>query len=538
MAKLRAPTATGAVLLEPAAGQVALARANELALSAATLWGRSLSEQRNVARAEVLALATRYTSSLLPSVAQPSTLNSPPPAPQPLWFVGGHQPELYHPGVWAKSAAIDELAEQSGGVGLNLTVDNDLCSGATVSVPRGPDQIGLTTLEWDQPRPQSPWEERPGPDPSRFSSFGSRCQEHLRPWGIEPLAAAQDWGGATELKLVDRLVRLRARFERGAGLSNLELRVSQLSETECFRQFVADLVQHAQPFASVYNIAVTQYRQLHHVRSESHPVPTLAVDSRGSELPLWVWRAGETRRRPLFVRAGVLHDGEREIGALSTAPRNGWKIRPRALSLTLFCRLLLGSAFIHGIGGALYDQVTNTIIQNLMGIDPPGLIVATATLKLFEPFAGADPYAGIARRERDRRALRWSPELLFERLAATDPFDERLVLDLIAHKQLLVDEINASKRSPATHPNRHELAASRHTRIQDLNERLRMHLPAELDATIAAELVALHQQSPHWDHLRSREYSSNLFPASQIQELFRNVRRQISQGPTGRETNL
>ncbi len=528
MARLRAPTASGDVLLEPASGQVAVARANETALSAATLWGRPLSERRSAARAEVLALATRYSSALLPSAPQPSTNNSQPFPPQPLWFVGGHQPELYHPGVWAKSAAIHELAEQDGGVALNLTVDNDLCPGAVVSVPSGPDRVGLTNLEWDQPQPQSPWEERPAPDPSRFGSFGDRCQQHLRPWGIEPLAAAQDWSGATELNLIDRLVRLRAQFERQAGLSNLELRVSQLAETDCFQQFVADLIQHAEPFAQTYNLALTQYRQLHHVRSESHPVPALAVDARGTELPLWVWRTGETRRRPLFVRAGTLHDGLREIGPLSTARQNGWKIRPRALSLTLFCRLLLGSAFVHGIGGALYDQVTNSIMQSLLGIDPPAMIVATATLRLFESFAGADPHAAVARKEHDRRALRWNPELLFEQLATTDHFDERLVLELIAHKQLLVDEINAAKRATDPNAKRHEQAASRHARVQGLNERLRMHLPAELDESMAAELAALHQQSPHWDNLRSREYASNLFPASQIQELFRTVRRQIS----------
>lgn len=526
MERLRAPKNSGELLLVPASGLVTASRANESSLNGATLWGRSLAQLRAAARSEVLSLATRYTSTLLAPAPQHSALYS-----QSLWFVGGHQPELYHPGVWAKSAALHELAAQGPGVALNLTVDNDLCPGAVISVPRGPDQVGLTHLEWDEPRPPSPWEERPGPEPSRFSSFGTRCQEQLRPWGIEPLAAMQDWSGGSEFDLVDRLVRLRGQFERQAGLTNLELRVSQLAETESFQQFVADLIQHAEPFAQIYNLALTQYRQLHHVRSESHPVPALAVDSRGTELPLWVWRTGESRRRPLFVRAGTLHDGQRVIGPLVSARQNGWKIRPRALSLTLFCRLLLGSAFVHGIGGALYDQVTNSIIASLLGVEPPSIIVATATLRLFESFAGPNPYDAISERERELRALRWNPEQLFERLATTDHFDERLVLDLIAHKQLLVDEINQAKRTTTNLPHRarHEKAAWRHTQIQGLNDLLRMHLPADLEESVATQLATLQLQCPYWKNLRSREYSSNLFPASKIQDLFQGVRRRVTE---------
>lgn len=533
MAKLRAPSRHGDLLLEPSTGLSAQVRANEEALNAATLWGRALSEWRTAARAEVFERATHYTSDLFAGGLTP--LRSPAPQSSTLnsqssfWFVGGHQPELYHPGVWAKNAVVHELAAQNGGVALNLTVDHDLCSGAAVSVPRGRDQAGMTSLEWDIPRPQCPWEERPQPDPPLFASFGTRCQDHLRPWGIDPLAAAQDWSGATDLALVDRLVRLRGQFERQAGFANLELRVSELSETECFQQFIACLVQHAEPFANTYNQALTQYRNLHHVRSQSHPVPALSIDSRGVELPLWVWRASETRRRPLYVRQGSLHDGQREIGSLASARQNGWKIRPRALSLTLFCRLLLGSAFIHGIGGALYDQMTDTIIRDLIGITPPTIIVATATMRLFEPFAGPDPGLRIVQLERDRRALRWNPELLVERVAGSEEINERLVLELISRKQLVVDKILATKRVtlPDDQRARHQKMAGRHEEIQSLNQRLRMYLPADLGESIDAQLVTLHHRRPHWASLCSREFSSNLFPAVQIRELFRNIRQQV-----------
>src|SRR5690606_4296105 len=80
-------------------------------------------------------------------------------------------------------------------------------------------------------------------------------------------------------------------------------------------------------------------------------------------------------------------------------------IRTRALTTTLFARLFLCDYFIHGIGGAKYDEVTDQIIEQFYGAAPPGFGIATATLRL--PIRGAmEPPLDdreIARRLRDMR---------------------------------------------------------------------------------------------------------------------------------------
>ncbi len=48
----------------------------------------------------------------------------------------------------------------------------------------------------------------------------------------------------------------------------------------------------------------------------------------------------------------------------------------------MFARLVLSDVFIHGIGGAKYDQLTDAIVRRFFGVEPPGYLVATATLKL------------------------------------------------------------------------------------------------------------------------------------------------------------
>ena len=58
------------------------------------------------------------------------------------------------------------------------------------------------------------------------------------------------------------------------------------------------------------------------------------------------------------------------------------RIRTRALITTLAARLLLGDLFLHGIGGAKYDHVTDRLIADFFGLEPPGYMVVSGTLHL------------------------------------------------------------------------------------------------------------------------------------------------------------
>ncbi len=555
---LRAPARHGDLLLAPEGSLAELTCANEVRLAAGQLWGQPLATLRDDARAEVSQLASRYTSDLVgPERVERPHLSLKPPHPGPLphsgvhsegradcggegaektlavpqhWLIGGHQPELFHPGVWVKNAVVAGLATQLGGVGLNLIVDNDVCAGASVRIPSGSGSAGITSLDWDVPRPQSPWEERPAPDEEMFATFGERCREQLRPWGIEPLAAGQDWGASPERGVVDRLVQLRARFEQSAGIRNLELKVSDLADTVCFRRFLLGALREAPQLRDAYNSSLADYRATNRIRSRSHPVPPLDATAQGIEVPFWIWRAGETRRSRLFVEvAGPellrLHDGSREVGtiplrseevslqALSDLRQQGWKIRPRALTLTLFCRVWLGSGFVHGIGGAKYDELTDTLMQRWLGLTPPQIIVATATLRLFERFTSPPLEPEIARLQRELRLIRWNPELVqneaSEKVAFFSekgrPFSEKKAA-LHAEKSALL----ASALAPAT----------RHAGIQSVNTALRATL-TEYEHQVRHNLQQLLTSLPHQQSLRSREFAANLFPAEAMQTLFR-----------------
>ena len=74
--------------------------------------------------------------------------------------ITGHQPELFHPGVWVKNFATAALARAHGGLGLNLIVDNDLPKSASIRVPRvGKDRIQMVRVEFDLWKGEMPYED-------------------------------------------------------------------------------------------------------------------------------------------------------------------------------------------------------------------------------------------------------------------------------------------------------------------------------------------------------------------------------------------
>ena len=113
-----------------------------------------------------------------------------PPAPDESTPVvaTGHQPELFHPGVWVKNFAVSGLAAKSSGVGLNLIVDDDIPKGAFVRVPATVGDARRTKpLPFDDWSGEVPYEDQPIRDASLFSSFPARVREALEGQIARPL---------------------------------------------------------------------------------------------------------------------------------------------------------------------------------------------------------------------------------------------------------------------------------------------------------------------------------------------------------------
>jgi len=361
--------------------------------------GCPLPQFRDEARREVLTAARQY----LAESGQPL----PGPVDGPI-FMSGHQPELTHVGVLVKTFALNGMAERHGRIPLNLIVDNDTTKNTHLRFavlnrdanrPWDPAGVHLQTVPYDRYEGEITYEQRAVVDPGLFHSFVERAEPLTRDWGFKPLLPEMWQQMRTQYARTPILGQIvsatRRHYERRWGCNNLEIPLSRLCATNAFQRFVRHITGDIARFHRIYNEAVAEYRERNHVRSRNHPVPDLAEDHDTYEAPFWRMRSGGERRARLMVKPGDVPTGP--------------DLRSRALTTTMFLRLILSDGFIHGIGGAKYDEVTDAIIERWLGIEPPEIIVVTATFRLPLPTFPTTPEE-LHQAERRLRDLHWNPQ--------------------------------------------------------------------------------------------------------------------------------
>ena len=451
--------------------------------------------------------------------------------PVPDWsgsrfLVAGHQPELFHPGVWVKNVALYGLAGRHDALPLHVIVDNDTVKSTVLRVPYGEH---ISRIPFDQGASDAPYEERPVLDETLFASLADRVHTISASWPFKPLLAdfwqeVRRQSSRTPL-LGERLTAARRHLERAFGVQPLEVPLSRICETEAFARFAAHLVLELPRLHAAYNAAALAYRRRHGLRSRNHPVPDLAREGEWYEAPFWIWHAGQGRRRRLFAQVGPAtfccagaeaidcalpkHDA---AAAWHELRRRGWKVRTRALTTTLFCRLVLGDLFIHGIGGGKYDEVTDDIIRGFFGVEPPRYLILTATLLLPLP---RDPKAKeeAARLRHLERELTWNPQ-------------RRLPADANGDLTTLVQQKRSWIEAPR---DSHSQRALRYERLRALTEELRPGVALQASDARSAHAEAQRRLRLHEVH-SSRDYAFCLYPEDMLRGFLDSLLSDVREG--------
>ncbi|MCX5675778.1 MAG: hypothetical protein NTX87_12290 [Planctomycetota bacterium] len=544
----RVPRGDREAFIWPPAGDLpALVERNRRLLGsyAFALAGRPVQEFRAAARAEAMALARQYAAKW--GFAVDREWSEPAPI-----IMTGHQPPPFHPGVWIKNFLAGSLASAVSGVGLNLTVDADEARGQVYRFPKRivsadgeAEEVRVVEVAFAEAAPGIAYEEQPSRSSNIVRSITESAKTFLetvkqvRPRALidafvhwsRLFAAAQSQTSS----LAEALAVARHKEEEALGLRNLELPVSAMADAEAFRFFVAWMLAEHEAVFEAYNGALAEYRRVYRERSAAQPVPDLARDGQRVELPLWIWRAGEKRRR-LWVEPGqggaiaLYADHEQvvvlesdavrarrgsggassSVAQLAALRQAGWKVRPRALSMTLFVRLAVGDVFIHGLGGALYDKITDALFERLWGVRPPELILASCTVRLPLEAYPATP-RDLERAIRGVRDWQFNPD----RLSPGRPARVRPEFQaLAAEKRRLVEN------RAATRPERHRAFL----RIHDVNAALAALDPAG-PAAARADLERIGRQLRYNAVLRDREYAFCFYPAEDLAAFYREVTR-------------
>ncbi|MCC6125281.1 MAG: hypothetical protein IT426_09985 [Pirellulales bacterium] len=446
-------------------------------------------------------------------------------------LLAGHQPQMFHPGVWLKNFALGRLAERRAATAVNLIIDSDVAANPALFLPAGsPETPDRESLAYDLAEPAVPYEERRIEDRAMFESFAVRALEKVSPFVKNPLLE-QYWPMAVAQSrsrglLGASLARSRHLLENAWGCATWEVPQSAVCDRPAFFRFAAHLLARMPHFLPIYNAAVGEYRRTHRIRNHAQPVPDLTVEGEWLEAPFWIWTAETPRRRRLFVRSDGKEtlladrqnvelrlslspdsDGSRAVEQLIEWRRKGVKIRSRALLTTLWARLALGDLFVHGIGGGNYDRVTDAIVERFFRRPPPHYLVLSATLHL--PIERRAPPAEDPRVPAARlRELSHHPERFIEHLRDRSEADRSSAAASIAEKHRWIE-------TPQTREN----ARRRCRGIRGVNERLQPWL-ADLRSQWQRRYDAARTESRKEKILNWREYAFCLYPEETIREFF------------------
>jgi hypothetical protein len=425
--KLQAPSGNGDCFIEPPISEsLRYIHANHQRFAAfadVEIGGLSFTALRQQARDEIITAGRKHTQAYLDPIHTEVTEAT-------SIILTGHQPTLFHPGVWFKNFCLDHIAKHTQSLAINLIIDHDLVKSTSIKVPaRTGNAVTLKTIAYDVATAPNRIETTGIQDENLFNSFPLRVADQLNLFVENPILESF-WELAQQAPtnvIGHKFSQARHQLEHRLGMNSLDVPFSTLCRGASFARLLLHLIKNAARFREVYNAAVDEYRKIHRIRNLGHPVPELEILADRIELPLWSWTSSTAERQRLFcqvtakqfilsdlpvsfeLRLDLAASANESVEQLQTWQQTDIQFRSRALLTTMFSRLLLGDLFIHGIGGGKYDQVTDQIIGEFFGQQPPLFSVATATLGLPVPLPN-DESTAIATATADLRHLQFAPD--------------------------------------------------------------------------------------------------------------------------------
>ncbi|MCF6156587.1 MAG: hypothetical protein E3K36_15430 [Candidatus Brocadia sp.] len=453
----------------------------------------------------------------------------------------GHEPILYYPGVWIKNHLTQFLARKMGGIGVNMIVDNDACNMGFMYVPilsERPATIRKIALV--ECMDHVAYEEIVFNDSCTILRFKDEVltlfkknvlDEKVKTTVVSMQSTFEEFinciveryhQGCTDM--VGLLTAARRALEEDFCIDNLEVPVSWMCNTDGFYHFLLHIINEAERFAKIYNEKLSEYRSIHKIRSKANPLPDIKIAGNFVELPFWIWKAGGQRGKcymmregqslkvtngvDVIVTLGKSEETENNISRLRALRESQIKIRPRAITTTMFSRLFFSDVFIHGIGGAKYDTITDEIIKEFFGVDPPAFITISATL--FLPFDAYDlDIKTLQVLQHELTDISYNPE----RYASKEAQGDREFVNRVSEKKRLLEMMaSCSKDEKRRYFNK----------IKELNKLNLIKIDAELQRK-RKEITTINEILAYNEAVKFREYPLCIYPMKVLREYFLNV---------------
>ena len=443
----------------------------------------------------------------------------------------GHQAEFWHPGIVAKLIAAEALAERFGTDWAWVIVDQDDNDPRTLRFPvatttgTAGETTTLRVHQWKLASGNANTSKTVD-DRENGVPIGRRGPITAPP--LPNLEAGERYGGPgvePGLRAVLRSLALA-----GSNSKSLSMQVTiasmemlkealgsgspgartprlfgalMLSDTAAFRSLVMKMTEDPIACVAAYNTAAARFPA-----AGVKPL-TIGKDTRdgGTELPLWRLGAGTgTVRRKANVADA------REWLAMPDLPvsagdARGWALAPRALLMTGLLRQLACDLFIHGLGGEIYDPITEAWFGSWLGVTLAPTVVVSATVRLRFDLGDrpAVTLEDVARAQWSRQHARHDPSLLGDGPGA-------------ARKLEIVGQLRVLKREKRHSPAARAESLRLYREMHGLLESVRQRHADEL-STLDRVSAELHIRSAEAEIVSDRTWAFPLYQASQLAEL-------------------
>ncbi len=361
------------------------------------------------------------------------------PTQHPL-ILSGHQPVFFHPGLWAKCLAASTLAEAVQGVACHQVTDTALPPEYLHYMPEVEENGKArrkilefyTGKEMKQQERITPYCFLPAPDHAALEKIlkdaavyaPDTVKANIKFYEdklLKELKKEATWDDfhLSMMKILDDL----------CGTRRYYLEASKLWTTQPFYHFTSQWLLNLPELNDDYNQALNEFRKKYGITHDLTPMPNLKFENWWFEIPFWgvtrnqrqsLWAKNDGKHIVLKIKGGdgthslAVDNLEQELSVLNLS------IWPKAIPQTLFCRMYLCDFFIHGMGGAVYEEVGDALFTKFFKLKPLSFGVATATY-LVDPEASRG-LEEVARHEEQilwwERALAQNPEYLFTKREA------------------------------------------------------------------------------------------------------------------------
>lgn len=373
-----------------------------------------LNQLRTTARRRLVESAQSYLIKLA-SIAEEAGLKensqqvlTGDPATQPI-VMTGHQPVIFHPGLAFKYQITEQVAAQNQAIGISVSIDTDRGDSGQFTFPKWASPNAKTeapTSTADFPisrevqtvaKSHNLYAHGRLQAASDIEATAAQVLQNLK--GLSPPVSTQlttdvfasyERLAATKCSSAEANTILRS--QHGIGGRLLEIPLSAIASFPEALTLTADILKQSQQFAKVYNSALKLFREEHGIRNAANPFPDLKISGELCELPFWVVDHENRVRHVLEVQQDgdvtrlIANNqtidsftGSISSDALEPMLLQNIQLVPRGALITAFLRLLFSDLFVHGVGGARYDQFTDEFIRTWWNCEPPAFTLATAS---------------------------------------------------------------------------------------------------------------------------------------------------------------